>query len=393
VFALTLQFPWVTDNEVSEGGVRWDPAFTSDFPMAATPAELLTARLRNQQLVDSTRRKPVQVVSWLCAMQAQDFPGAKWGIGLRAPGCQDADVEQAFNDGLILRTHVLRPTWHFVTPEDIRWLLALSAPRVQAVNAYYYRQLGLDAKIFLKSCAMIHRVLEGGNTMTRAELGVTLKRARIPADGLKLGYLMMHAELEGVICSGPRRGKQFTYALVEERAPKAKTKERDEALAELAKRYFASHGPATVRDFAWWSGLTVKEAQQATDSVHPILESSSIGGSTHWSAEDARGGSKGMGAFLLPNFDEYLIAYKDRAVVVDRERAANIAARTGGAFANHLILDGRLAGGWSRTLNGNSVKIEVAPFKKLTPAQTRAVQGAADCYGEFLGLPVALVVV
>ena len=188
------------------------------------------------------------------------------------------DVEQAFNDGQILRTHVLRPTWHFVAPEDIRWLLALSAPRIHAANAYYYRQAGLDAKTFAKSCAMIHRALEGGKTLTRAELAVHLKRAKVPADGLKLAYLMMHAELEGVICSGPRRGKQFTYALLDERVPATKPKTRDEALAELARRYFASHGPATVRDFAWWSGLTVKDAQQAIDSVRPRLESSTIGG-------------------------------------------------------------------------------------------------------------------
>ena len=393
MFALTAQFPWVTDTEpeVADAGVRWDAGVTSDFPMAATPAELLSARLRNQQLTESTQRKSTDVVSWLCAMQAQDYPAAKWAIGVRAPGLQDADVDQAFNDGLILRTHVLRPTWHFVSPADIRWMLALSAPRLHAVNAYYYRQADLDAKLFLKSCAMIHRMLEGGVTLTRAEIADGLNRAKIPAHGLKLAYLVMHAELEGVICSGPRRGKQFTYALLEERAPKAKTKDREEALAELAKRYFASHGPATVRDFAWWSGQTIKDAQQAIDSVKPMLESSSIGGSTVWSADDGHGkASKSVIAMLLPNYDEYLIAYKDRGAFVDQSRAANIVARSGGAFSNHLIIDGRLAGGWQRTLNGNSVKIEVAPYKKLTPAQSRAVSNAADCYGEFLGLPVTL---
>jgi hypothetical protein len=393
VFALTVPFPWVTDSEVADAGVRWDAGVTSDFPMAATAADLLSARLRNQQLTESTRRTPADVVSWLCAMQAQDYPAAKWAVGLRAPGCQDADVEQAFNDGHILRTHVLRPTWHFVTPADIRWMLALSAPRLHAVNAYYYRQAGLDAKIFLKSCAMIHRMLEGGTMLTRAEIADGLHRAKIPAHGLKLAYLVMHAEIEGVICSGPRRGKQFTYALLEERAPKAKTLDRDEALAELAKRYFASHGPATVRDFAWWSGQTMKDAQQAIDSVQPMLESSSIGGSTVWSADTPARASKAVTAMLLPNYDEYLIAYKDRGAFVDQSRAANIVARSGGAFANHLIIDGRLAGGWSRTINGNNVKIEVAPYKPLTPAQTRAVSNAADCYGEFLGLPASLSVV
>jgi hypothetical protein len=393
VFALTVPFPWVTDYEVSEAGVPSDAGLGADFPMAATPAELLIARLRNQQLTGSTRRKPADVVSWLGAMQAQDYPAAKWGIGLRAPGLQDGDVEEAFNNGLILRTHVLRPTWHFVAPADIRWMLALSAPRLHAVNAYYYRQAGLDAKIFAKSCAMIHRMLEGGKTLTRAELAESLTRAKVPAHGLKLAYLMMHAELEGVICSGPRRGKQFTYALLDERAPKSKPKPREEALAELAKRYFASHGPATVRDFSWWSGLTTKDAKLAIDSVRPALEASSIGGSTLWSA-DARGvSSKGVIAMLLPNYDEYLIAYKDRGAFVDSARAANVVARSGGAFANHLMIDGCLAGGWSRTIKPNTVLIEVAPYKKLTPVQLRAVGNAVDCYGEFLGLTATLSIV
>jgi hypothetical protein len=362
--------------------------------MAATPIELLTTRLRNQQLIDSKRRKPAQVVASLCAMQAQDYPAAKWAIGLRSPGSQDADIEQAFNDGSILRTHVLRPTWHFVAPEDIRWLLALSAPRIHAANAYYYRQAGLDAKTFAKSCAMIHRTLEGGKMLTRAELAVYLTRAKIPADGLKLAYLMMHAELEGAICSGPRKGKQFTYALLEERVPKAKTLDRDEALAELATRYFSSHGPATIRDFAWWSGLTVGEAKKAVDSVRTTLTSSSVGNLTMWSTETPDlPPSKSTAACLLPNFDEYLIAYKDRAPVVDASRAANVVARSNGGFANHLLIDGRLAGSWSRTCNASNVMIEVAPYKRLTAAQLRAVGNVADCYGEFLGLRATVAIV
>ena len=395
MFALTVPFPWVTDTEIGEAGIKWDPGFTADFSMAATPTELLTERLRNQLLVESSLRKAAQVVSWLCAMQAQDYSAVKWAIGARAPGCQDADVEQAFNDGLILRTHVLRPTWHFVTPEDIRWLLKLSAPRIHAANAYYYRQSDLDAKTFAKSCAMIHRTLEGGKTMTRAELAVYLQRAKIPADGLKLAYLMMHAELEGAVCSGSRRGKQFTYALLDERVPKSKSKElpREEALAELAKRYFTSHGPATVRDFSCWSGLTIKDAQQAAESAG-ALEFSSIGGTVHWTA---KGGNstpfKSGRAFLLPNYDEYLIAYKDRAPFVDATRAANIVARSNGAFANHLVIDGCLSGSWSRTLTSTSVLVEVAPYKKLTPAQSRAVGNAVECYGEFLGVPATLAIV
>jgi hypothetical protein len=301
-------------------------------------------------------------------------------------------VEQAFNDGLILRTHVLRPTWHFVTPGDIRWLLALSAPRIHAANAYYYRQSDLDAKTFSKSTTVIHRALEGGQSLTRAEIAGHLKQAKIPADGLKLAYLMMHAELEGVICSGPRRAKQFTYALLDDRAPQAKTLDREEALAELARRYFTSHGPATVRDFSWWSGLAVAEAQRAAESANG-LEFSSIGGAVHWSAKESDASPSKAGALLLPNYDEYLIAYKDRAPFVDASRAANIVARSNGAFANHLVIDGCLSGSWSRTLRANSVLVEVAPYKRMTAAQSRAVANAADCYGEFFGLPVTLSIV
>lgn len=362
--------------------------------MAASPGDFLSERLRNQQLTHSDRRNPAQVVAWLGAMQAQDFPAAKWAIGLRAPACHDADVEQAFNDGHILRTHVLRPTWHFVAAADIRWLVALSGPRVHAANAYYYRQSNLDAKVFDRSCAMIHRVLEGGKAMTRQELAVYLKRAKVPADGLKLAYLMMHAELEGVICSGPRRGKQFTYALLQERAPGARTLNREDAGVELATRYFTSHGPATVRDFVWWSGLTVKEAQQGIEAVGPSLHQHVIDGHGYFSAAPRTGvapvAPKGSTAFLLPNYDEYLIAYKDRASVLGTAGAANIVARSGGAFANHLVIDGRLAGSWTRTLKANSVLIEVAPYKKLTAAQSRAVSAAAESYGEFLDLPVTM---
>ena len=361
---------------------------------AATSAELIAERLHHQQLVRSSSKDPAAVVACLGAMQAQDFSGAKWAIGLRAPACHDANIEDAFNDGHILRTHVLRPTWHFVTADDVKWMLALSAPRVHAANAYYYKQAGLDARVFARSCAMIGRVLEGGDFKTRAELAVALKKAKVPADGLKLAYIMMHAELEGVITSGPRRGKQFTYALLDERAPLARRLDRDAALAELVTRYFTSHGPATVRDFVWWSGLTVKDAETGLEAVKSKLEQETIEGRVYWSCP-ARGirALKGSTALLLPNFDEYLIAYKDRSPVVDSARAANIVARSNGAFPHHLIIDGTLAGSWRREVKGNSVSVEVAPYKPLTPAQTRAVMSAVDCYGEFVGLPASMSIV
>ena len=390
MFALTAQFPWVTDNEFGEAGVLADPGPTSDVYMAATPTELLIERLHNQQLIDSTRRTPEDVVSWMVAMQAQDYPSAKWAIGLRAPRCHEGDIENAFNAGKILRTHVLRPTWHFVSPADIRWLLALSAPRVHAINAYYYRQAGLDAKMFDKSCAMMHRLLEGGKVLTRTEIATHLMRAKIPAEGLKLAYLFIHAELEGVICSGPRRANHFTYALLDDRAPAAKPKPRDEALGELVMRYFASHGPATARDFSWWSGFTITDTNKAIESVKPALESTKIGDLVYWSGDAPSMSRRKSPAYLLPNYDEYLIAYKDRGAYVEAGRTANLVARSNSALANHLVIDGKLAGSWSRQLTPNALGIQVAPYKKLAPAHARAVANAADCYAEFHGLPLSL---
>ena len=370
----------------------YDAGFINSTPMAATTSiQLISDRLHHQQLIPSSKKDPAAVVGCLGAMQAQDFSGAKWAIGLRAPACHESNVEDAFNDGLILRTHVLRPTWHFVAADDIKWMLALSGPRVHAANAYYYKQFGLDAKVFARSCAMISRVLDGGNFKTRAELAVALRKARVPADGLKLAYIMMHAELEGVITSGPRRGKQFTYALLDERAPRARTLDREKALAELAKRYFTSRGPATIRDFVWWSGLTAKDAELGISAVQPKLKQEAIDGRVYWSAATpAARATKGSIALLLPTYDEYLIAYKDRSAVIDSTQAANIVARSNGAFPHHLVIDGTLVGSWRCKVDRNSVSVEVAPYKKLAPVQTRAVMSAVDCYGEFLGLPASL---
>lgn len=361
--------------------------------MAAPSSDILSRRLHNQKLTSADKLTATQLVTWLGAVQAQDYPGAKWALGLRATGLGDADVEQAFNDGKILRTHVLRPTWHFVSPADIRWMLALTAPRVHALNAHYYRQAGLDDKTIKKSCAMIQRSLAGGKHLTRVELAERLKRAKIAAEGLKLAYLMMHAELEGVICSGPRHDKHFTYALLDERAPKTTAITRDEALGRLVERYFTSHGPATLRDFTCWSGLLVRDAKIGIDVAKKSLVEESIDGRLHWSAAAPTAPAKRRTspAYLLPNYDEYVIAYKDRPAP-DSSRAANMEARSGGAFPHHLVIDARLAGSWRRTVKTNSVAIEVAPYKSLSKAHARAVAGEADCYGEFLNMPVELTI-
>src|SRR5262245_46773541 len=202
-----------------------------------TVLEIVRRRLFNHSLSITRFEKPEDVVKWLGAVQAQDYSGAKWALGLRATGLKDVAIERAFNAGKILRTHLMRPTWHFVTPADIRWLLALTAPRVNAVSASYYRKFELDDNIFFRSNDALAKALQGNNQLTREVLRFVLQQAGIIAKGIRFAYLLMRAELDGVICSGARRGKQFTYALLEERAPGVKRPKRDEALAELTRRY------------------------------------------------------------------------------------------------------------------------------------------------------------
>src|SRR5215216_1744383 len=239
-------------------------------------------RLHNQLLSQTKLTHPNQVVASLGAVQSQDYAGAKWALALRMEGLPDAAIDTAFNEGKILRTHILRPTWHFVTPEDIRWMLMLSAPRVHVGNAFMYRQLELDKAIIKKGYAVLEKALEGSQYLTRTELGSIFEKAGILAEGQRLAYLMMSAELDGIICSGPRRGKQFTYALLEERAPKVRVLDPDEALAEFTKRYFSTRGPATLHDFTWWSGLTMADAKKGLELVKPRFEGEVIDGKTYW---------------------------------------------------------------------------------------------------------------
>jgi hypothetical protein len=339
---------------------------------------LLRRRLSNHGLVRSRSRDPAEVVRSLGAVQAQDYPAAKWAVGLRARGLTDEAVERACDEGRILRTHVLRPTWHFVVPADVRWMLALTAPRIHAANAFYYRKLELDGATFRRSRSVLDRALRDGRHRTRAELADLLRRAGIPTDGPRLVHLLAHAELEAQIVSGPRRGKHFTYALLEERAPRAPSLDREEALAELTRRYFSSHGPATLRDYAWWSGLTVKDARAGIEAVGSELDEEVIDGRVYLAFGSSPAGRTSPYAHLLPNFDEYVIAYKDR------EPVAGDWGRD--PFAHWFVLDGRLAGIWTRAPAQGSVRIEALPYRRMGREEIRRLSSSAFRYARFLGL-------
>jgi hypothetical protein len=346
---------------------------------------LVGYRLANQQLAQQRFQHPRDVVAWLGAVQAQDYLAAKWAVGQRLPDSTDSEIEQALAKGDILRTHVMRPTWHFVSPADIRWMLALAALRVNALSAYYYRQSNLDAAFFVRSHKVVAKALQGGHEFTRTEIASVLKRAGLVVNE-RMGHIMLRAELDGVVCSGARRGKQFTYALLDERAPRSRTLSRNEALAELSTRYFTSHGPATLQDFVWWSGLTVKDARTGLEMVKSKLLSEVSGGQSYWMPDSIPPARNVGRAYLLPNFDEYIVGYADRRAICDEVYAKTADSRGNVLFNHTIILDGKIAGTWKRSLAKERVIIEARPFTSISTTQARKIAAAAERYGSFLGL-------
>ena len=360
--------------------------------VSAKPLDICGQRLANQHLLRQTVDKPSEVVRLLGAVQAQDYSGAKWGVAQRTRNATDAAVEKDLDEGVILRTHVLRPTWHFVVAADIRWMLALTAPCVNAVLASYDRQLELDAVVLRRSRKVLTMALQGGKHLTRSELSQAMQSAGIRTEGTqRLARLVMHAELDGLICSGPRRGKQFTYGLLEERAPPANVLKGDEALCELAKRYFNTRGPATVDDFAWWSGLTKTDAKRGIQAAGSELEHEIIEGRGHWFPTPARLKRKSPFAHLLPNYDEYFIGLKDRSAMQSALRASGWDGGVSFLGGHILTVNGQIIGGWTRVLKGEATIVQLKLLTTLDDDERRAIAAEVRRFGAFLGLPVELV--
>ena len=283
----------------------------------------------------------------------------------------------------------MRPTWHFVDPADIRWLLKLTAPRVHQASGYQYRILELDPEVRARSRAVIERVLAGGRSMTREELGRALAEAGILGTRLRLGYMLIDAELEGLICSGPRKGKQQTYALLEERVPPSRPRARDEALAELARRYVEGHGPAQIADLAWWSGLTKADARKGLDLATPPLVREHDGERTFWVSpeEPAATDVDRPVLHLLPNYDELLVSFRDRTDAMDPGLPPP--ARVAQVILAHIIVrDGLVVGGWRRVDEGPSVRLEPDYLVALDAREQEALGAAVRRFETYLGRPV-----
>lgn len=353
-----------------------------------TNSDIARQRLASQRISGTSFEKPGEVVRWLGAVQAQDYLGALWAVGLRMRVAVEAEVERSIAERTIIRTWPMRGTLHFVAAADVRWMLRLLTPRVVAGSARRLRQqFDLDEAVFARSRKALARALEGGKQLARNSMYEVLEAARIPTTGGRGLHILSHLAQDGFICFGAREGKQQTFALLDEWSPPSgKIPERDEALAELAGRYFTSHGPATLRDFAWWSGLVAADARAGLEMVESQFVREEIGGQVYWHAASAtavKGGTPRV--HLLPAYDEYTVAYKDRSAVLDGAHAKEV---------NHgydilspvIVADGQVVGIWKRTFEKDSVVITPSLFKKFNAAESRAFEEAASRYRKFQGL-------
>jgi hypothetical protein len=352
--------------------------------------DIARQRLYSQRIGQRKLDQPGQVVAWFGGMQAQDYAGARWAVGLRCAGATDATVERAIADGAIVRTWLMRGTLHFVARCDVRWMLSLLRPRVIGQSASRHRQLELDEITFARSHEALATALEGGRRATRAELLRALEQAGVSTSGQRGYHILRQAALAGLTCFGPMPEGEQTFVLLDEWVPQRKDMERDKALGELARRYFQSHGPATLQDFIWWSGLRVTDARAGLETAKAQLHHETVEGQTYWLVpDDAVPTDPSPTAYLLPAYDEYLLGYKARDAVLDA-RYLEPAASSGGVFRPIVVIDGQVAGIWRRALEEDSVTIRPSVLTALTEAESQALLAAADQYGAFVGLPAVV---
>jgi hypothetical protein len=332
---------------------------------------------------------PAEVVRWMGAVQAQDYAGGLWAVGLRLPRATEVDVEAAIAARAVVRTWPMRGTLHLVPAEDAAWMVALLAPRMVARSAGRYRQLGLEESDFRRARKALERALGGGRSLTREEAYATLDRGGVSPEGQRGIHVLGHLAQLGVLCGGPRRGRQPTFVLLAEWVPEPRRPAEEEQLATLATRFFRGHGPATLQDFAWWTGLPARAARRAIAAAGEAVREERRGDVVRWAAEAAPP-PRGTTVALLPAWDEYLVAYRDRGPAL-----GHLGARGGGALLSlvgrpTVVVDGRVCGAWRRERRAGGVRIEAELWEPLATAARTRLAEAAERYGHFVGHAVAL---
>jgi hypothetical protein len=350
-------------------------------------------RLANQQIARPNFEQPDEVVNWLGAVQAQDYRASLWALGLRLPNATEATIEQALADKIIVRTWPMRGTLHLVAAVDVRWMVGLMAPRVRMLlnNMIRYQRFDLDEAAFAKNAEVLTKALQGGKQLTRLELTAVFAEAGIVAEGLRLTLSLQRAVADGLLCFGARRSNQPTFTLLAEWLPPTRTLTREESLAELVRRYFTSHGPATVADLVWWSGLTMAEVKAGLEMIKAELGHEVRGKQTYWFAPSlATTEAVTPCAYLLPGFDEYLVGYRDRSATLNPLHTPQVIT-SNGILNPSIVIDGQIVGTWKRELKKTSVIIQLNLFTALGDAEMQAIAVAAEHYGHFLNKSVAII--
>lgn len=355
-----------------------------------TPAEISQTRLANQKITATGFRTAKEIVAWIGAMQAQDFPMAKLAVGTRLLNSTEAAVETAFNQGEILRTHVLRPTWHFVSSDDIYSFLQLTAPSIKSSMKSRHRDLEITGAILTASFSVIEKALSKGSPLPREALAADLNRAGLATNENRLSHLLLCAELEGLICSGPMEGRKQTHDLLERRVPRRKALSAEEALAELARRYFLSHGPATLQDFAWWSGLSARQAAEALGLIKNELVEEKTDSGSLWQKPPLSGAHSAADSaaspfHFLPAYDEFLISYKDRSASLPPDHLKKTVSDNG-IFRPVMVKDGQVCGLWSKSAAKGRLTIETRFFNSPTAGTLAEAENAAAFLSFFYGL-------
>lgn len=340
-------------------------------------------RLVSQHVSVNKFKTAGELLGWMGALQAQDYAMAKWALGVRLPGTTEKSIEAAFNRGEFLRTHVLRPTWHMVTAQDIRWMLELTAPQIRSAVRARNKELGISEAFLEKTYDILKIFFSSGKHLSKADLLDLFTLEKIKLDSAQLYHLLLNAELDGILCSGRIKEKEQTYAIFAERALSSRNKTRDKALAELATRYFASHGPATIHDFAWWSGLSLTDSRTAVALSEKNIASEKIGSQTYWFSPTLSAIKNEKDAvYLLPAFDEFIISYKDRRhILLEHDQAKAISSN--GVFRPVIVVNGLVVGLWSRTTKKNTFIIELKPFVQLNKNVRHEIENKAAGYGVF----------
>ena len=341
----------------------------------------------NQQLLNPLFCQPKELVSWLGAMQAQNYSMVKWAVGMRLKSATIQTVEEALRKGEILRTHVMRPTWHLVAAEDIRWMLKLSARRIKSANDSFAKGYDLEItdELYAKSYNLLEKILCGNKSLTKQEIAehFCCSGILVEADNHRMTRFMVRAEQEGIVCSGEDKGGKYTYALLEERVPPVPEITKDEALARLARGYFRSHAPAVLQDFIWWSGLPVSEAKQAIYLIESELTAEQWNGQTWYVHEACRTRGKVSGRLhLLPSYDEYLLGYKDRTDVLPKEHYPK-AFTNNGLFYPVILHEGQVIGNWSKSAKKGSASIECSWFRSNDCVDETVLNQEKDKYMRF----------